>query len=65
MDWQSIIATIIVIFAAGWLARRIWRSVSSGSRDGEGHISSCGSCHRNPDAVSASPLVKLGKIRKS
>lgn len=65
MDWQSIIATVIVIFAAGWLARRIWRIVSSGSRDGEGHVSSCGTCNRNPDAVSTSPLVKLGKKSKS
>ena len=64
MNWQSIISTIIVMLAAAWLARRIWRIVSSGSRDGEGHVSSCGTCNRNPDAVSASPLVTLGKKRK-
>ena len=64
MDWQAIIATIIVIAAAVWLLRRVWRIVSSGSRDGEGHVTSCGTCNRNPDAVSASPLVTLGKKRK-
>lgn len=64
MDWQSIVATMVVVFAFAWLARRVWRIVQSGSRDGEGHVSSCGTCHKNPDAVSASPLVSLGKKPK-
>ncbi len=65
MGWQTIIATIIVAAAAIWLVRRISRIVTSGSRDGEGHISSCGTCYKNPEAVDTTPLVKLGKNSKS
>ncbi len=65
MSWQTIVATIIVAAAAIWLVRRVWRIVRSGSRDGDGHVSSCGTCHRNPDAVKAAPLVQLGKNPKS
>ena len=64
MDWQSIVATIIVVAAALWLARRIWRIVTTGSRDGEGHVSGCGTCHKNPEAAHATPLVQLGKNPK-
>ena len=64
MDWQAIVATIIVIAAALWLVRRVWRIVQSGSRDGEGHVSSCGTCNRNPDAATTTPLVELGKNSK-
>ncbi len=65
MDWQSIIATLVVALAAVWLVRRIARIVASGSRDGEGHVSACGHCPRNPEAASTQPLVSLGvKPRK-
>lgn len=61
MDWQSIVALSIVALAAAWLVRRISRIVRSGSRDGEGHVSACGHCPRNPEAANTQPLVTLGK----
>ncbi len=60
-DWQPLVAGLIVAAAAVWLARRVLRIVRSGSRDGEGHLSSCGSCPKNPEAANPTPLVQLGK----
>jgi hypothetical protein len=64
VDWQAIVATIIVVAAALWLARRVWRIVVTGSRDGEGQIGSCGTCSKNPEATPTKPLVQLGKNSK-
>jgi hypothetical protein len=61
VDWQTIVASLIVAAAALWLARRVWRIVVTGSRDGEGHVSSCGTCSKNPEAAHTQPLVQLGK----
>ncbi|TWT54385.1 hypothetical protein Pla22_20320 [Rubripirellula amarantea] len=60
LSWQPIIATLIVLVAAAWLCRRIYRIVRSGSRDGAGHVSSCGTCSRNPQAADTKPVVSLG-----
>lgn len=60
MDWQTIFAMLIVALAAAWLVRRIARIVVSGSRDGEGHVSACGHCPRNPEAAHTQPIVTLG-----
>jgi len=60
-DWQTIVALMIVLAAVFWLARRVLRIVRSGSRDGEGHVSSCGTCTNNPEAAKPTPLVQLGK----
>jgi hypothetical protein len=59
MSWQPIIAGVIVLAAAVWLCRRIYRIVASGSRDGEGYVNSCGTCSKNPQAASTSPLIQL------
>jgi hypothetical protein len=64
VDWQAIVATIIVVAATLWLARRVWRIVTTGSRDGEGHVTSCGTCNKNPEAAHTTPLVQLGKNSK-
>ncbi|TWU60522.1 hypothetical protein Poly51_07980 [Rubripirellula tenax] len=61
MNWQSAIASLIVAAAAAWLVRRVYRIVSSGSRDGAGQIGGCGTCVKNPNAVDATPLVSLGR----
>ncbi len=65
MNWQSIIASVIVVAAALWLLRRIYRIVASGSRDGAGHVGGCGTCAKNPNAVDSTPLVSLGPSKAS
>ncbi len=65
MDWQTIIAWTIVASSAVWLVRRVVRIVKSGSRDGAGHMSSCGHCPRNREAASTQPLVSLGTKRSN
>jgi hypothetical protein len=65
MEWQAIVATVIVIAAALWLVRRMWRIIKSGSRGGGGDVVGCGTCHKNPDVAEATPLVQLGKNSKS
>ena len=62
LDWQSIVAITIVILAAIWLGFRVRRIVRSGSRDGEGHISGCGTCQKNPEAAKTTPLVQLDRV---
>jgi hypothetical protein len=59
VDWQAISATIIVILAALWLVRRVWRIVVTGSRDGACHVGGCGSCDRNSESAQPTPLVEL------
>lgn len=61
MDWQSIVAMIIVLLAALWLTRRVVRIVRSGTRGGAGSIGACGHCPKNPAAAEAQPLVALGR----
>lgn len=65
MDWQAVVATTIVIAAAGWLVRRMWRTVRGGSRGGDGDVVGCGSCYKNPETSEATPLVQLRKDSKS
>lgn len=50
MDWQGIVAGIIVALAALWLLRRMWRTVQRGLR-GDASSAACSSCPK-----SSSPL---------
>ena len=60
MDWQTVIAVIIVATAAGSLARRWWRMAAGQSRGG------CGDCPSNPRGLrhKSLPLVQLTPPRK-
>jgi hypothetical protein len=62
VDWQTVSAIIIVIVAAAWLARRIWRTLTSGLR-GNRAVGSCGNCSKNPAAADKS-VVTLGQLRR-
>lgn len=61
MNWQPIIAGLIVLAAGIWICRRIYRTIASGLRSGNGPIGNCGTCTKNPKsaASSASPLIQL------
>jgi hypothetical protein len=59
MDWQAIIALIIVAAAAASLTRRVVRTAIA-HRRGEADGGGCGACPKNPDAIKSAPLVQLG-----
>lgn len=59
IDWQSLAAYALLAAALFYLARRVWRIVRSGTRDGAGHGGGCGGCPRNPAAAKPQNLVQL------
>jgi hypothetical protein len=64
MDWQTVIAGMMVAAAAAWLTRRVARNVVGGLRGDPSH-NACGSCPKNSSGtptkqIKVTPLVQLG-----
>ena len=60
MQWQVIVASIIVLAAAAWLAWRCWRVFRRAMSGGP--IGDCGHCPRGKESETATPLVQLGEL---
>ena len=61
MDWQTIIAMVVVIAAAVWLSWRAWR-ICRRALSG-GRLTDCAHCPRSAESTKGSPLVQLGSGR--
>ncbi|MAI30058.1 MAG: hypothetical protein CMM07_00110 [Rhodopirellula sp.] len=57
MDLQDIVVFIIVLLAAGWLIRRIYRVLHSAS--GTKQIGACDQCPNNRDSGQPAQIVKI------
>jgi len=55
---QTVIAALIVAFAAAWLGRRFCQTFLAAWRGELDKAGSCGSCQRNP-AVSEPAIIQL------
>ena len=66
---QTVIATIVVLSAGFWVARRVYRVVRSVAGDrGAGNCGSCGSCSANRNLAperQAVPLISIGRKTSS
>ena len=66
MNWQSLIAMTLVIIAAAWLGRRLYR-IFKRLAGGPANRGDCGSCGNNPmnppdqEVVSITPLHRVTK----
>lgn len=61
MNWQSVIAIVIVAVAALWLIRRVVRTVRGGLR---GEVNpGCGHCPKRQTKQADTTLVQLDKPR--
>ena len=63
MDWQPIIAGILVLLAAAWLLRRMWRTIRKGLGKG-GPVTGCEHCPKSQHPTKQTPVVQLGERRK-
>jgi hypothetical protein len=61
MDWQTVIAVLIVCLSAFIIARRVWHIATTGVTSGCGK---CGGCETNSDRLGtkSKPLVTLDSI---
>ncbi|MGI9472895.1 MAG: FeoB-associated Cys-rich membrane protein [Rubripirellula sp.] len=67
MDWQTVVASLIVGLAAFWLFKRMWRVAKAAM--GRGSIPDCGNCAKNRDGSTEGgtagsdgrPVVEIGK----
>ncbi len=62
MNPQTIIATVIVAIAAGWIIRRMVQTVQKGLA---GKAGSCAGCPKNAAEKNSPPVVGLGVKRLS
>jgi hypothetical protein len=61
MDIQDIVAFTIVLIAAAWLARRIYRVLNSAS--GTSQIGACDQCPKNRDSEQPAQIVEINRKR--
>lgn len=61
LDWQTVVALLIVLTAIGLLARKMWKSVFTASSGGCG--TSCSSCpagsNNSANPINVTKLVQL------
>ena len=59
MDIQDIVAPMIVLIAAAWLIRRIYRVLHSAS--GTKQIGACDQCPNNRDSGQSAQIVEINQ----
>ncbi|MGV3485556.1 MAG: FeoB-associated Cys-rich membrane protein [Planctomycetaceae bacterium] len=57
---QNLIVAVIVLAAAAWLARRVYRTIVAATREGASACDACGHCDqtaskKSPEVVSIGP----------
>lgn len=57
MDWQSIVAILVVLTAALWLVNRAWRIIQRNANGGR--VGACGHCPKSTESAKRTPLVQL------
>ena len=57
MEYQDLAAFVIVLLAAAWLTRRIYRVLTSAS--GHSQIGACDHCPKNQDSAQPAQIVEI------
>ena len=61
MDIQDIVTFLIVLLAAAWLIRRIYRVLNSAS--GPNQVGACDQCPNNRDSEQPAQIVEINQKR--
>ncbi|HBV65954.1 MAG TPA: hypothetical protein DEF45_23370 [Rhodopirellula sp.] len=59
MEFQDLVAFVIVLLAAAWLTRRIYRVLHSAS--GSDQIGACDHCPNNRDSAQPAQIVEINQ----